>query len=46
VPYFALVPIGVTVDNIADTVIADNFRTLEEICSGDVAQTDFCKENS
>jgi D-xylose transport system substrate-binding protein len=46
VPYFALVPIGVTTDNIADTVIADNFRTLEEICTGDVAQTDFCKENS
>jgi D-xylose transport system substrate-binding protein len=46
VPYFALVPIGVTADNIADTVIADNFRTLEEICTGDVAQTDFCKENS
>ena len=32
VPYFALVPIGVTVDNIADTVIADGFRTVEEIC--------------
>jgi D-xylose transport system substrate-binding protein len=46
VPYFALVPIGVTADNIADTVIADNFRTVEEICTGDVAQTDFCKENS
>ena len=46
VPYFALVPIAVTVDNIADTVIADNFRTVEEICTGDVAQTDFCKENA
>jgi len=43
VPYFALVPIGVTADNIADTVIADGFRTVEEICTGDVAQTDFCK---
>lgn len=46
VPYFALVPIGVTADNIADTVIADGFRTVEEICTGDVAETDFCKENA
>ena len=46
VAYFALVPIGVTVDNIADTVIADGFRTVEEVCTGDTAQTDFCKENS
>jgi D-xylose transport system substrate-binding protein len=44
VPYYALVPIGVTVDNIADTVIADGFRTVEEVCTGDVAQTDFCQE--
>ena len=42
----ALVPIGVTIDNIMDTVIADGFRTLEEICAGDVAQTDFCQENA
>jgi D-xylose transport system substrate-binding protein len=46
VPYFALVPIGVTADNIADTVIADGFRTVEEICTGDVAETDFCQENA
>jgi D-xylose transport system substrate-binding protein len=46
VPYLALSPIGVTVDNIADTVIADNFRTIEEVCTGDTADTDFCKENS
>jgi D-xylose transport system substrate-binding protein len=46
VPYLALTPIGVTVDNIADTVIADEFRTIEEICTGDTADTDFCKENS
>ena len=46
VPYFALVPIGVTADNIADTVIADEFRTVEEICSGQVAESDFCQENS
>ena len=46
VPYLALTPIAVTVDNIADTVIADKFRTIEEICTGDTADTDFCKENS
>jgi D-xylose transport system substrate-binding protein len=46
VPYFALVPIGVTADNVADTVIADEFRTVEEICSGQVAESDFCQENS
>jgi D-xylose transport system substrate-binding protein len=46
VPYFALVPIGVTADNVGDTVIADGFRSIEEICVGDVAETDFCKENS
>jgi D-xylose transport system substrate-binding protein len=46
VPYVALVPIGVTIDNIMDTVIADGFRTIEEICTGDVAETDFCQENA
>jgi D-xylose transport system substrate-binding protein len=46
VPYVALVPIGVTVDNVADTVIADEFRTVEELCTGDVASTDFCQQNS
>jgi D-xylose transport system substrate-binding protein len=46
VPYVALVPISVTADNIADTVIPDNFRTIEEICTGEVAQTEFCQENS
>lgn len=45
VPYIALSPIAVTADNILDTVIADGFRTIEEICTGDVAETDFCVEN-
>jgi D-xylose transport system substrate-binding protein len=45
VPYYALTPIGVTADNIADTVVADKFRTVEEICVGEVAETDFCQEN-
>lgn len=46
VPYIALVPIGVTADNIMETVIADGFRTLEEICTGDVAATQFCMDNA
>jgi D-xylose transport system substrate-binding protein len=45
VPYLALTPTGVTVDNIADTVIADDFRTVDEICTGEVANTDWCQEN-
>ena len=45
VPYLAETPIGVTVDNIMDTVVADDFVTIEEICTGDTADTDFCKEN-
>jgi D-xylose transport system substrate-binding protein len=36
----------VTVDNVADTVVADGFRTVEELCTGDVANTPFCQENS
>ncbi len=44
VPYIALVPIGVTADNVADTVIADGFRTIEELCTPEVAAvaTDVC----
>jgi D-xylose transport system substrate-binding protein len=36
VPFFALTPIGVTADNIAETVIADGFRTVDEICTDEV----------
>lgn len=46
VPSRLLEPTAVTVDNIMDTVVADNFRTVEEICSGGVADTDWCQENS
>jgi D-xylose transport system substrate-binding protein len=45
VPYVALVPIGVTEENMLETVVADGFRTIEEICAGDTENTDFCKEN-
>ncbi|MEA2001683.1 MAG: substrate-binding domain-containing protein [Actinomycetota bacterium] len=44
IPFIALTPIGVTADNIADTVIADGFRTWEEICVGDFAQ--FCPSDT
>ena len=37
-PFIKLTPLAVTADNIADTVIADGFRTWEEICVGDFAQ--------
>jgi len=40
VPFFGLDVQTVTIDNIASTVIADGFRTVEEICEGDFAQ--FC----
>ena len=46
VPYLAETPIGVTEDNIMDTVVADGFVKIDEICTGDTADTDFCKENS
>jgi D-xylose transport system substrate-binding protein len=44
IPFLALTPIGVTKDNIAETVIADGFRTWEEICVGDFAQ--YCPDAS
>ncbi len=36
IPFFGLTPIGVTADNIAETVIADGFRTADSICTDDV----------
>jgi len=35
IPSVLLVPVAVTQDNIVETVIADEFRTLDEICVGD-----------
>jgi len=37
-PFMKLTPLAVTKDNIADTVIADGFRTWDEICVGDFEQ--------
>jgi D-xylose transport system substrate-binding protein len=46
VPYFALTPVGVTEENIQETVIQDGFRTVREVCTGDTAQSDFCQQQS
>jgi len=43
IPSVLLEPISVTTENIEETVIADGFRTWEEICVGDFA--DFCPED-
>jgi D-xylose transport system substrate-binding protein len=40
IPSVLLVPVGVTSENIAETVIADGFRTWEEICVGEFEE--FC----
>jgi D-xylose transport system substrate-binding protein len=40
IPSVLLIPVSVTKDNIAETVIADGFRTWEEICVGEFAA--FC----
>jgi len=44
VPSVLLVPVSVTKANIADTVIADGFRTWAEICVGDFAQ--YCPKDA
>lgn len=40
VPSILLTPVSVTADNVAETVIADGFRTWEEICVGEFEE--FC----
>jgi len=42
VPSVLLVPVTVTDANINETVIADGFRSVEEICVGNIADTEFC----
>ncbi len=43
IPFIKLTPLAVTANNISETVIADGFRTWEEICVGDFAQ--YCPTN-
>jgi len=42
VPAVLLVPVSVTKDNVAETVIADGFRTWAEICTDEIKE--FCPE--
>ncbi|MEM6281063.1 MAG: substrate-binding domain-containing protein [Chloroflexota bacterium] len=42
IPSVLLVPVSVTQENIMETVIADGFRSLEEICVDDIAP--LCEE--
>ena len=42
VPSVLLTPVETNASNIDETVIADGFRSVEEICVGDAADTDFC----
>jgi D-xylose transport system substrate-binding protein len=37
IPAFLIEPVSVTKDNVAETVIADGFRTWDEICVGEFA---------
>lgn len=39
-----LEPIAVTKDNIGDTVVSDGYYTIEEICTSDYEDTEFCQE--
>ncbi|GAB3725287.1 substrate-binding domain-containing protein [Nocardiopsis nanhaiensis] len=39
-----LEPVAVTEENIGDTVVSDGFYTIEEICTDDYADTDFCED--
>jgi len=43
VPSVLLVPVSVTADNVAETVIADGFRNWDEICVGDFEE--YCPED-
>ena len=42
-PFLKLIPLAVTKDNIAETVIADGFRTWDEICVDEYAE--YCPED-
>ena len=42
IPSVLLVPVSVTKDNVEETVIADGFRTWDEICVGDYAA--YCED--
>ncbi|MBR8744650.1 substrate-binding domain-containing protein [Nocardiopsis sp. MG754419] len=39
-----LEPVAVTADNVGDTVVSDGVFTVEEICTSDYEDTEFCQE--
>ena len=39
-----LEPTAVTLDNIGDTVLSDGYHTIEDICTEDYVDTEFCQE--
>ena len=43
VPSLLLVPVETNATNINETVIADGFRSVEEICVGAIGDTEFCQ---
>ena len=42
IPSVLLVPVTTNATNINETVIADGFRNVEEICVGELTETEFC----
>lgn len=44
VPSVLLEPVAVTEENIGDTVVSDGVYGIEEICTSDYEDTDFCQE--
>ncbi len=43
IPFIKLTPLAITAENISQTIIADGFRTWDEICVGEYAQ--YCPPN-
>ncbi|GHD16277.1 ABC transporter substrate-binding protein [Nocardiopsis kunsanensis] len=39
-----LEPVALTLDNVDETVVSDGVYTVEEICEGEYADTDYCQE--
>jgi ABC-type xylose transport system substrate-binding protein len=44
VPSVLLDPIAVTEENVGDTVVSDGIYSIEEICTADYEDTEFCQE--
>ncbi len=44
IPSVLLTPVATDITNINETVIADGFRSVDEICVGNIDETAFCSE--